>query len=808
MTQEFLAHIAQEEGSRREQTLEAHCRGTADCAAEALAAAGLSAAGRLAGLVHDAGKAWPGYQDYLRRAAAGERVVRGSVNHTFAATRLLLTRYRDPARWGPYAPLTADLLSYAAGAHHGLFDCVDEQHRSGFLHRIEKEGTGSEEAIAGYLRSCVGPEELDGLFTQAVGETEAFLTDLLKKIGAAHPPKDDDTAFYLGLLARLLLSAVIEGDRRDTGQFMEGAPYPPPPGGADRQALWRRLSQRVDSRLDALPRDTAIRQARRQISELCRACGERPGGVYRLHVSTGGGKTLSALRFALAHAARWNKSRVIFTSPLLSILEQNCAVLRDYIGCGELILEHHSNVVREERSDKDGLDPAELLTETWDAPIIVTTLVQLLNTLFDGSGGAIRRFHALCGSVIILDEVQTVPGSLLSMFHLAVGFLAGACGATVVLCSATQPCSEAAEHPIPLPAEDMIPYDPALWACFRRTRLRDRGSLPLEGIPALAGEALDQGDSLLIVCNRKDQAERLYRAMPEEYRTFHLSAAMCMAHRRTVLAELQSALRSPGGRKIVCVSTQVIEAGVDISFAGVIRLAVGMDSVVQSAGRCNRNREREDLAPVEIVQCAGEHLENLPEIARGKRATGQLLREFHLHPEVFGGDLASDQAIRYYYTQLYRRETPGAFQNGPVHWGGRSLSLLDLLSQNRAFADPSFGDSFEAFALHQAFRTAGACFSVFQTDSMDVLVPYGRGRQLIGQLGALELPRDLRGLRRLLKEARPYTVALYPWQRRSLEAAGALVPLCGGAIFALQEGFYDEACGLRTERRTLEFQEV
>ena len=190
----------------------------------------------------------------------------------------------------------------------------------------------------------------------------------------------------------------------------------------------------------------AIQSARRIISQQCRQAADSTVGIYRLNVPTGAGKTLSALRFALAHSKAHGKSRIIFTSPLLSILEQNASVIREYVGDDGMILEHHSNVIQPEE-DSEELDKAELLMETWDSsPIIITTLVQLLNTMFSGKTSCIRRFHALCDCTIIIDEMQTVPSNLLTLFHLTISFLAKACNTTIVLCSATQPCAEAANH--------------------------------------------------------------------------------------------------------------------------------------------------------------------------------------------------------------------------------------------------------------------------------------------------------------------------------------------------------------------------
>lgn len=804
---DYYAHIRIENDREQVQYLEEHNRKTAQYAADALKVCGLSSTARLAGLVHDIGKATAAFQTYLERTVHGENVARGSVNHTFAAVRFLLTRYNDALTFGSYAQLTASLLAYAVGAHHGPFDCVDAEHHSGFRHRLEQEGISYAEAEAEFRRVC-GVEETDRLFRAATGEVEDFFKGLLRTMPTR--PTAQEFLFYAGMLARLLLSAVIEGDRRDTAEFMRKVQFPGAQTADARTAVWSRLSEKADAALDAMPQDTEIRRARRTISMQCRAFADQPCGVYRLHVPTGGGKTLSALRFALAHAAKWKKTRLIFLSPLLSILDQNAKEIRKYVGEDDLILEHHSNVVRPPAGKKDEhTDITELLTETWDAPILITTLVQFLNTLFDGSNSCVRRFHSLCGSVIVVDEVQTVPNKLLSLFHLAVGFLAGACGATVVLCSATQPCIEAAAHPIPVAVGNMIPYNAALWSVFRRTQIVDVGSRPLADIPDLIVGVLAEADSLLVVCNTKKEAESLYGALPKDaYIKFHLSAAMCMAHREKTLDCLKAALAKTReqpytGEKVVCISTQVIEAGVDISFARVIRLTAGMDSIVQSAGRCNRNGESREAVPVCIVQCADENLKHLNEIKRAKDATIGLLEEYRQHPARFDGDLSSDAAIRYYYRRLYEAMPIGA-QDTPADVCGKRTTLLSLLSDNDKFVDSSMDRSFEKYGLWQAFKTAGQYFSVFDSATTDILVPYGKGLKLIASLASLRLPQDFERLQALLQEAKAYSVSVYSWQKERLEQENALVPLCGGTVLTLQVGYYDNAVGLRTEQGAME----
>ncbi len=800
----LYAHITADEEAFRFQTLEEHSRNTADHASAALREAALPSAARLCGLLHDMGKASPAFQKYLWDAAHGEAVVRGSVNHTFAAPRYLLEHYHRPDVGGSFGMLTAELLAYGMGAHHGLFDCVDKHHHSGFQHRVDKADTGYEQAVPAFLDACAGPEELGRLFSAAEQEIQTFLERLLSQL--QKEPTQDEIDFYIGLLARLLLSGVIEGDRWDSAAFSLGRELTTAYPLEERAALWQGLLDKVNERLAEFPSDTSLQAARQTISQQCQLAAIQPGGVYRLHVPTGAGKTLSSLRFALAHAAHWNKSRIIFTAPLLAILEQNAAVIRQYVQDNSLILEHHSNVVRADERGEE-LDLTELLIDTWDAPIVITTLVQLLHTLFDGTGSCIRRFHALCGSVIVIDEVQTVPTHLLSLFQLAVNFLAAGCGATVVLCSATQPCSEATAHPITVEQREMVPHDPLLWQVFQRTRVVDAGGVTLDELPSLIDETLEDADSLLVVCNKRSESAALFEKLSPQYRKFHLSAAMCQAHRRAVLKELRAALADKSGPKVVCISTQVIEAGVDISFSSVIRLTAGMDSVVQAAGRCNRNGESEAVRAVSIVHCRDEDLTHLPDIQRAKQATMALVREFQQQPERFSGDLTSDAAIRRYYQLLYKdMERTAGLQDGFIK--AEKTTLLSLLSGNEDFIEPDFDTGYESYCLRQAFQTAGRCFYVFDNSGIDVLVPFEQGRELILELGRLHLPYDLDKMSRLLEQAKPYTVTVYEQQAHSLQQKHLLIPLCGGSVLALQEGYYDENIGFQSQKQILEFQEV
>ena len=788
----FYAHTRElPDGALVRQTVLAHLRGTAARAAQCLKRVGLENAGYLAGLLHDMGKYSADFQQYL---ASGDGGRRGSVIHSFQGCRCLMERYhRADADFSAIA--ASELLAFAVGAHHGLFDCVDSARTVGLQYRAEKREVSYTDAVAGFLRE-IPPEETERLFDRARAEIGRFVGEIDGLYA-----DDREYAFEIGLLARLLLSAVTEGDRRDTAAFMSGTSPAEPP--EDLTPIWEERLAFLEKKLAQFPCDTPIAAARHTVSETCRAFAAREPGIFRLNVPTGGGKTLSSLRYALAHAARFHKRRLIFTAPLLSILEQNADVIHAFVGDDRLILEHHSNAVRTEPAANDRLDERELLVQSWDAPIIITTLVQLLNTLFDGKMTAVRRFQALCDSVIVIDEVQTVPTKMLTLFNLAIRFLSERCGATVVLCSATQPELARAEHPLREEPPQIVPYDAALWAAFRRTELRLLPNHRLDALPAQIRALMDTTDSLLVVCNKKSEAAYLLtHTESSDYRSFHLSASMCMQHRRDVLAALREALSRQ--ERVLCIATQVIEAGVDISFGAVLRLTAGMDSIVQAAGRCNRSGESPTPRPVYAVNCTDETLGMLREIRRGKDATLLLTEAFQRAPERFGGDLFSDASIRYYYQALYR-EMEREEQDFYVR--EENATLFDLMGANEKYAD---GDctGVETFFLRQAFKTAGRQFAVFDEDTADILVPYGDGRRLIAELCGERCRNDPTRRAEVLKKTSGYTVGIYSYQKKRLEQQHALISACGDCVWVLADGFYDAAVGLTDTIQTQAFTEV
>ena len=791
----FVAHILRDDEGKilKTQTAADHCKETSRIAAEVLETCCLDKPAYLAGMLHDMGKFKKEFQEYIL-SNDGRR---GSVVHSFAGVKYILDTYRkkhvEEDAGDDEFDITAEIIAYAIGAHHGLFDIEYGTNENGFLHRTNAENISYEESCNNFFSECFPENEIFSIMSEAADQ----IKNVIDKIRFL--PDDDqwdaELPFYMGLLERLILSAVIEGDRTDTSAFMASSHIPEYSKPVD----WQKYLSKVENKLNEFPDIKTIDKARRKISDMCRAYANNSGGILSLNVPTGSGKTLSSLRFAIAHAASQNKQRIIFTAPLLTILEQNAAVLKEFIQDDSIILEHHSNVILQYKDNhSEVLDRYECMLDSWNSPIVITTMVQLLNTMFSGKTSSIRRFHSLSNSVIIIDEVQTVPLKLLSLFNIAIRFLAEVCGATIVLCSATQPNFCGIEHSLNTIPQEIVPYNEALWSVFKRTDLIDAGNYKLNDIPAFAFETLKNTNSLLIVCNKKSEAEFIYHEMNcDAFDCFHLSASMCTEHRRDTLNKLKVSL-ADAGKKTLCISTQVIEAGVDISFGSVIRLAAGMDSIVQSAGRCNRNAESDSNAPVYIVRLMDEDLMLLTDIKRGKDSTIALLEEFRSNREMMGDDLASKQSIEIYYEALY-----SCLAKGSTEYPIKDDTLFNLLGNNIKNSDCRAG-----FYYQQAFKTAGSLFEVFDDESIDVVVPYLEGEKIISALYDLQGSEFFCKLKELVEKSKGFTVSIYDYQRRRLEEAGGLHWLLNGSIAVLDNEYYDENTGITLIPKPLDYQEV
>ena len=778
----YPAHIRRGKNNKGDnfftsQSVKEHCRNTASYASEILSTIGLQKTAYLAGLLHDSGKCRSAFKNYIEDSIIrGKKVKRGTVDHSFVGMRYILSKHQNDDNIDAAMNITIELIAYAIGSHHGLFDCIKNHDESVFDIKIQKDDDGYKEAIRNYFDECAFEEELENLLQQATEE----LKKLIPMICELDTSQQNicEIPFYYALLCRLLTSAVIAGDRRDTIEFETNtaSPYI--------KAEWDNVLKNFNAYISSLEDSSDVDYARKTISEACAKAAEKQAGIYRLRVPTGGGKTLSATRYALEHAKKYHKRMIFFVMPLLAIIEQNAKEIRKAVQDDSLILEHHSNVVNEEENEIDEINKRQLLVQSWDAPIIITTLVQFLNTLFAGKTSSIRRFSALVDSVIVFDEVQSVPNKMLTLFNLAVNFLVEICHATVVLCSATQPSFEKTEHKMIDEVEDLIRLPSKVLKVFERVEVLNEGFMTMEQLSSFALCIVGHGKSLLIVCNTKKEASDLFIDIDEKIRgeipVYHLSASMCTAHRTKVVEAMKADLKR--SKQIVCIATQVIEAGVDISFNSVIRLKAGMDNIIQAAGRCNRNGESKSKENVYIVSLLGEKLSRLPEIEQAKTATESLLQYANLNEDY--DDLMSDAAINYYYRQLYSKMNKG-YQDFKVD-GSSIYEMLNLR------------DEVVPYFLSQKFKTAGSCFRVFDDQTKELLIPYKKGMEIIAELNSDKAKYDISYAVEKLKEATGYTVACYKYQLDSLEKNNVLDYNEDLGIYMLIDpAYYDSKMGLK-----------
>lgn len=712
------------------------------------------------------------------------------------------------------------MIAAAVCAHHGRLPDVTGIDAEDNLHRRAwpEKGTSYEEAIESFFRD-ISPERLNRLFEEAQHDVDCIfqkITRICNSLPAAAQSKT--LCFLLGLVQRYLFSSLLDADRYDTYLFEAGRE---PELEQNLPELWNGLAANLEEHLQKFPADTPINRKRQEISEQCYAFSCHGTGIFRLSVPTGSGKTMASLRYALNCAKQTEKERIFYIAPYKSILDQNAAEIRKALALDNdaILLEHHGDVVVDDEQ-KEKVERHLLLTQRWDAPIILTTAVQFLNTLFDGRSSCARRMHSLANSVIILDEYQAFPINCTDMLNAALNFLAYACNCSVVLCTATQPESE--KIPVPLllhePAQ-MTENPEETFAAFRRTRTVDRtadGALSAEQLKDFALERLAVCGNLLMIFNTKSAAKAVFDSikkymeeLPPEERipVFCLTTGQCPRHRMDLIQNIRSLLadKTPGANRMICISTQLIEAGVDLSFQCVVRSLAGLDSAAQAAGRCNRHAEA-DCREVFLVRSADESLAHLPDIARAQEAAERVLQDYRSNSAQFDGELLSPKAIRRYYhyyfnLQQSQLDYPVSEKDDPKLFS--STSLFDLLSINmpaRKFC-LEHDTHLPPHPLHQAFETAGRIFEAIESNGSDVIVPYGAGKELIEQFyskpNIAELPK-------LLRQAQHYSVHLLPHERRRLDDLRGIDMIADIGVAVLQKEFYSMELGVLMQRGNMD----
>ncbi|ODT84929.1 MAG: CRISPR-associated helicase/endonuclease Cas3 [Nitrosomonadales bacterium SCN 54-20] len=811
-TASYIAHQRKSDGEV--QSLATHLVEVSDIAKSLAAKIGLQGQGELIGLLHDLGKYSDEFQLYLKSAVGlidqdedefvDAKGKKGKVDHSTAGAQLV---WQELAKCGEIGRIVGQILALCIVSHHsGLIDCLSSDINSfgedRFTKRINKsdDRTHLQEAIA-KMDNTVKVR-----FHELVNNHEIIngIKEFISKIVRGEKYGDEQIIrFKVGLLVRYLFSCLIDADRMSSADFEK--PHTAKARRNRQYSEWTHLINRLDSHLSTFAANKPIDKLRVSISLHCRDKAENGKGIYTLTVPTGGGKTLSSIRFALHHAEKHKMDRIIYAIPFTSIIDQNADVVRkilepDDAKSNNVVLEHHSNLMPEEENWK-----TKMLVENWDAPIIYTTNLQILETLFGAGTRSPRRLHQLANAVLVFDEIQTLPVNCIHLFCNAINYLVEHCGTTVVLCTATQPLMDMVEQSkgaLRIPqGNEVMPDVGELFRKLKRVEVLNRrkpGGWSDKEVARLAMEETKKAGSCLVIVNTKKSAQALFQLCREEKTTlpiYHLSTNMCPAHRRLILDEIRERLKVQ--EPILCISTQLIEAGVDVDFGAVIRSVAGLDSIAQAAGRCNRNGWR-DMGYVHVVNLSEERVDMLADIACGQRITERLLDEFEKDPTEFDHDLIGPTAIACYF-KYYFAERRGEMDY-PV--GSKVLghddTLLNLLAGNARAAEEfrrCQGSPFSLY-LRQSFMAAAKAFKSIDAPTRGVIVPYGSaGKELIGELcGAFEVEKQFK----LLRRAQKYTVNVFPHQLEELQKEKALHEIQRGVdiLYLADSRYYNEDFGL------------
>lgn len=815
----FIAHVRQADKS--EQSVATHLTETAAIARELAAKLGLPAAGELLGLMHDFGKYSKKFQkriyennglefyDYDEDVGTDDDGGLGNKpDHSTAGAQWVYGRLKKFGAQNGIGELVGQILGLCIASHHGagLIDCLNSEGEAVWRTRFSKDDAlthlaeceqNADEAVKRQAEGLADKALIDQL-VNALKPIVRPMADSFQKERSAGKIKTSHKIeeFYLGCLTRFLFSCLIDADRINSADFEREA-----------QKDLRRLTQKPNwqeaiDKLETHLADFEIRypidQIRREISDACLKRAADPQGIYTLTVPTGGGKTLASLRYALHHAQKHNLDRIIYIIPYTSIIDQNAEAVRKILG-EDWVLEHHSNLDPEEQNWQD-----KLLAENWDKPIVFTTMVQFLDAWFGGGTRGARHIHPQTRSVLIFDEIQTLPVKCVHLFCNTLNWLTQFGKSSAVLCTATQPLldklpkSEFGELKMAGNAEIMGKNDQL------NKLFDDLSRVEIHYQPKAGGWSLDEAgeflltqfqtaSSCLFIVNTKKWARDLYQYCKEQNvppeALFHLSTNQCSAHRKAIFDEIKGRLNNK--QPVICISTQLIEAGVDISMACVIRALGGLDSIAQAAGRCNRHGEKDGKGQVYVLNLQEPSLAQvLPDIHQGQIHAERVLRDF------VGQDILQPDAMQRYF-QYYFYNRSGEMSYSVKN--STSGSLLDWISDNASnvYAAKNNRRTKPFPLLMQSFKSAGQAFAVIDAPTRAVIVPYGEGRDLIASLCGEWNPKEMY---RTLAKAQRYSVTVFPnvWQKLEQEQAIYEVQ-AGSGIYYLKDGHYTDEYGLAVD---------
>ncbi|MGI6668609.1 MAG: CRISPR-associated helicase Cas3' [Acetivibrionales bacterium] len=606
-------YIAHKRDSGEEQPLFEHLYETAKIAAGFAKAFGREKTAYICGLLHDTGKYSKEFQDRIKND--------GSLcDHSTAGAKIL----------SKMNAAVGNILGYVITGHH-----------SGLLNGGGWGAVGGDKSLYGRLKKEI--PDFSDYSKEITPVMYPPMAEIAREITGTKTYGERDLGYYFSFLIRMIYSCLVDADFLDTERFMRGNVE----RGVD--CSFECLEEKIVKHAYSFATDTYIKKKRRDILEECLEKAKEKPGVYKLTVPTGGGKTISSMAFALRHIKLNPQNRyrrIIYVIPFTSIIEQNAKVFSDILG-EKYILEHHSNFDFNDK-DETEFNVKKLAAENWDMPVIVTTNVQFFESIYGNKPSKLRKLHNIANSVIVLDEVQMLPVELLIPCVKALEELVNNYNCTAVLCSATQPGIDRFIDRNALRGEICSDIS-GLYEIFNKTRIKFIGNKKMD---ELAKQIIAENQCLVIV-NTKRQAKSLYENIErmhgiKEDGVFHLSTYMCPAHRHDVIEKIKNRLKD--GRQCIVISTSLIEAGVDVDFPVVYRAMCGLDSIIQAAGRCNRERLRE-IAYVYVFDFAEEEYKiKISSVYGNYLAQRQSITEILAKKH---DDVSKPEAIKDYFDMLF-----------------------------------------------------------------------------------------------------------------------------------------------------------
>ena len=789
MIKKIIAH----KNNEKIQTLKEHLFQVAGKARKIGKKIGIEKITILVSLLHDLGKSDRNFQNYIYNGTNEK------INHSSAGARFLFEKVRyfveKNLKLKKDWLLFLEIMEYVIFSHHGLYDVISSEGESRTIKRrnYDKEKDNKrkyyyEEDVKKYIKGLEVDENVDfnKYISEAFEEFEIIfkkINDIIKeeKLGQKLSEKnikeieEEKRFFYYSCIVRLILSILKEADINDTENFFQEENIEK---FSEKEILelWDKIGNNINEKYESFEKNskkTKINELRKSLSENARKRGKiDTSGVYKLELPTGSGKTLTSFRYAIEQAKFQKKDRIIYITAFLSVLEQNAEEIKGLVKNDDYVLEHHSNITQEGNDSKETENyekykeilKRQYLLNSWDSPVILTTMVQFYNTLFKDKSSNIRRFSKLINSVIIVDEVQSLPKKTIYISNLMTNFLKYFMNCTVIHCTATQPSfdKEVLEHRVIYGNKngkntDIVKMNEKERNVFERVKVYNLAgkngikTLETEKILNFIIEKYEENESILVILNTKKAVKKIYDNLKEklenyEGNLYYLSTNMCATHRLEKIKEIKQKLSE--NKKIICVSTQLIEAGVDVDFNVVIRSITGIDSIIQSIGRCNREGKL-DKGKFYIVNYSEENFKYLKEIKNSIEATSKILEE----------EIDNIEKLRDYYSGYYINNLE------ELRYKIGSDDLLSILSKNtvsRSEYKKRYGKSYNNYQIAQSFKTAALKFNLIDNETDSIIVNYDKySDELIKKLREAIKQYEIADIKKILKKLQRYTVNAY-----------------------------------------------